>query len=105
MSAMIPSWSLNSVRARTSVTLNCPIPSPPRETLGSSMASLQDRVIAVAQALIAAAAMSHAVTATDIKSRAELLHKEYGEYSKIQISNKIADEVKKRYSPGVSGSI
>lgn len=69
------------------------------------MASMTDRVIAIARALIATAGMTSAVAATDIRSQAEALHREYAEYSTIQISNKIADEIKKRHSPGISGTV
>lgn len=69
------------------------------------MASLTDRVKAVAQTLIAVAGMTNAVSATDIRSKADLLHREHAEYSKVQIANKISDEIKRRHNPGVSGSL
>lgn len=69
------------------------------------MANLGERVKAVAQALIATVGMTSAVATTDILKQAEALHKQYGEYSKIQIANKISDEIKKNHRPGVSGSL
>ncbi|OBB88653.1 hypothetical protein A5779_00070 [Mycolicibacterium peregrinum] len=69
------------------------------------MATLADRVKATAQSLIAAAGMTHAVAATDIKSSAEALHRQFAEYSKVDISTKIASEIKKSHRPGISGSI
>ncbi len=69
------------------------------------MADLNEQVRAAAQALIAAAGMFTAVQATDIRSRAEVLHREYGLYSKVHISEKIAAEIKQRHNPGISGSV
>lgn len=69
------------------------------------MADLTTRVKAVAQALITAASMTHAVAATDIRSQAEALHREFAEYSKVDISKRIASEIKQRHTPGISGSV
>lgn len=69
------------------------------------MASISDRVKAVANSLIAAVAMSHAVASTDIVSQARVLQRDYGEYTVQQISSKIKDEITKSHRPGVSGSV
>lgn len=69
------------------------------------MATLADRVSAVAKSLIAAAGMAHAVAATDIKSAAEALHRQYAEYSQVDITTKIASEIKRTHNPGISGSL
>lgn len=69
------------------------------------MVSLTDRVKAVAQTLIATAGLTHAVAATDIRSQAEALHRDFAEYSKVQISEKIAAELKQRHNAGISGSV
>lgn len=69
------------------------------------MATLADRVKAVAQSLITTAGMTSAVAATDIKSQAEALHRQFAEYSKVDISTKIASEIKKSHRPGISGSL
>ena len=69
------------------------------------MANLTDRVKAVAQSLITAAGMTHAVAATDIRSQAEALHRDFAEYSRVDISTKIASEIKQRHSPGISGTV
>ena len=69
------------------------------------MATLKDKIGATAQALIAAAGMTHAVMATDVRSQASKLHGEYAEYSQSQISKQIADEIKKRHNPGIEGSL
>jgi hypothetical protein len=67
------------------------------------MASLPDRVVAVAQALIASVGMTHAVATTDIAKQAEALHRQYAEYSKVEIQEKISNQIKKTHQPGVSG--
>lgn len=69
------------------------------------MASLTERVKAVAQTLIATAGLTHAVAATDVRSQAEALHREFAEYSKVDISTKIASEIRQRHTPGISGSV
>jgi|APThiThiocy_cv2_1041547.scaffolds.fasta_scaffold01746_4 hypothetical protein len=69
------------------------------------MANITDRVKAVAQALITAAGLSHAVAAADIRGQAEALHREFAEYSKVDISTKIASEIRQRHTPGISGSV
>lgn len=69
------------------------------------MATLADRVKAVAQSLITTAGMTSAVAATDINRQAEALHRQFAEYSKIDISTKIASEIKKSHRPGISGSV
>lgn len=67
------------------------------------MANLQERVVAVAQALIASVGMTHAVATTDIAKQAEALHRQFAEYSKVEIQQKISDQIKKTHRPGVSG--
>ena len=67
------------------------------------MASLQDRVVAVAQALITSVGMTQAVATTDIAKQAEALHRQYAEYSRVEIQQKISDQIKKTHQPGVSG--
>ncbi len=69
------------------------------------MASISDRVRAVAESLIVAVGMTHAVMVTDIQSHAAKLHQEFGEYSQRDISQRIASEIKKTHRPGISGSI
>lgn len=69
------------------------------------MASLQDRVKAVAQALITAVSMTHAVMATDINAQARALHKDFGQYSQADIASRIASEIKQNHKPGISGSL
>lgn len=69
------------------------------------MATLAEKVKLAAQALVTAAAFGQAVAATDIKSQAQQLHSNYADYSERQISEKIAAEIKKSYSPGISGSL
>lgn len=72
------------------------------------MATLGDRVILAAQGLIAAAGMAQAVAATDIQSQAAKLYGEYADHSDIQlnrIKQDIADEIRKRHNPGISGSV
>lgn len=69
------------------------------------MASIADRIKAVAQALISTAGMTHAVATTDIRSAADVLHREFAEYSKVDISTRIASEIRKTHSPGTSGSL
>jgi hypothetical protein len=73
--------------------------------IGIQMASLSDRVIAVARSLVTAAAMSSAVASTDIVNQARVLHRDYGEYTVQQISNKIKDEIVKTHRPGVNGTV
>lgn len=67
--------------------------------------SLTSRIGAAARALITAAGMTTAVAATDIKSAAEALNRQYAEYSKVDISTRIAAEIKKTHRPGISGSV
>lgn len=69
------------------------------------MASLTDKVVLAAQTLIAAAGFAQAVSATDIRSQAAQLQSNYAEYTTAQISEKIASEIKKTHSPGISGSV
>lgn len=69
------------------------------------MAKFEDRVKAVANALIATVSMTTAVAVTDITSAATKLHGEYGDYSANHIRTKIADEIKKTHRPGISGSL
>lgn len=72
------------------------------------MATLGDRVKLVAQGLILAAGTAQAVYATQIQSHAEKLYAEYSDHSDVQlnrIKQDIADEIKKRHSPGISGSV
>ncbi|MGP4996038.1 hypothetical protein [Glutamicibacter ardleyensis] len=69
------------------------------------MANLSAQIKAVAQSLIATVGMTAAVASTDIRSQAGALHKQYAEYTQIQIANKISDEIKKTHRPGVSGSL
>lgn len=69
------------------------------------MSPINERVLAVAKALIAAVSMSAAVNATDVRAQAARLHKEYAEYSQVQLTTKIASEIKKHHRPGISGSL
>lgn len=69
------------------------------------MATIADRVKAVAQALIATAGMTHAVATTDIRNAADSLHRQFAEYSKVDISTRIESEIKKTHRPGTSGSL
>lgn len=69
------------------------------------MASFGDRVKAVANSLIATAGMTSAVAATDIRSQAEALHREFAEYSKVEIGRRISDEIRKSHDKGVSGTV
>ncbi|MET0994389.1 MAG: hypothetical protein ABWY20_10020 [Mycobacterium sp.] len=69
------------------------------------MATINDRVKAVAQALITTAGMTHAVATSDIRSAADALHRQFAEYSKVDISTRIANEIKKTHNPGTSGSL
>ncbi|KAA9392884.1 hypothetical protein FCK90_15105 [Kocuria coralli] len=72
------------------------------------MATLSDRVKLAAQGLIAAAGMAQAVAATDIQSQAATLYDQYTGHSEVQlnrIKQDIADEIRKRHKPGISGSV
>jgi hypothetical protein len=69
------------------------------------MATLTDRISAVAKTLVTAAGMFVAINSTDIQSHARQLNKEFGQYSQSQIANKIADEIKKTHTPGIHGSL
>ena len=67
--------------------------------------TISDRVKAVAQALIATAGTSHAVTTSDIRNAADFLHRQFAEYSKFGISTRIASEINRIHRPGTSGSL
>lgn len=69
------------------------------------MSDIANKIFTTAKALIVAAGTAHAVAATDIRSQADVIAKNYSSYSANQIANKIADEIKKTHNPGVSGSI
>lgn len=69
------------------------------------MSDLSSRIVSTAKALILAAGAAHAVAATDIRSQADTIAKNYSEYTVQQIANKISDEVKKTHQAGVSGSV
>lgn len=69
------------------------------------MPTLAEKVTLAAQALITAASFGQAILASDITSKAQVLHSDYADYSERQISEKIASEIKKSYSPGITGSI
>ena len=69
------------------------------------MSTISDRVIAVARALITTVGMTQAVAVTDIQAAATKLHREFAEYSQIDISKRIASEIKKSHQPGISGSL
>jgi hypothetical protein len=69
------------------------------------MSDLSSRILSSAKALILAAGAAHAVAATDIRSQADVIVKNYSQYSRDQIANKISDEIKKSHTPGVSGSV
>lgn len=69
------------------------------------MASLGDRVWAVTRSLIAMVGFTTAVSATDITRQAEVLHKDFAEYTTREIANKIADEIKRNHDAGISGSL
>ena len=69
------------------------------------MASLPERAKAIAQVLITTAGMGTAVAAADINRQAEVLQKQYAQYSLVDIKNKISDEIKKTHRPGISGSL
>jgi hypothetical protein len=73
--------------------------------IDSQMASYAQRVKAVAQALIATVGAAVAVNSTDVRTAAAQLHKEYAEYSEVDIRAKVASEIKQVHRPGISGSV
>lgn len=64
-----------------------------------------DAITAAAKSLIAVAGMTAAVATTDITKQASALHRQYGEYTVLQLSKKISSEITSTHRPGVSGRL
>ncbi len=69
------------------------------------MATLSERVKAVAQSLIVAVGATAAVSATDVRSAADRLQKDYAQYTVTDVRTRVANEIKQSHRPGISGSV
>ena len=66
---------------------------------------MADVAVELAVSLISAATFGHAVATADIQSAVRNMKTTQHSYPQSQLEKQVASEIRKRYQPGVSGSL